>query len=122
MKNKVAPEPAVESSQATSSTVIALVRQEELVRYIGLKNQITRLTADKDELETSLKDLLGSGAKVEDGTHIAELKFSERRTPSWKEEFIALGDKLKGVGQGETLAEKVLENTDPKTIVSLVVK
>jgi hypothetical protein len=69
-----------------------------------------------------LKNLLTHGATVEDGVHIARTDISERRTPSWKDAFVELGDKLKGAGQGEKLAAKVIENTEPVTSIRLTVK
>jgi hypothetical protein len=112
--------PETSSTQSPAGKV--QIKQEELVHFIGLKNQIEKLTEQKVLMETEFKNLLTSGATVEEGTHIAKAELSERRTPSWKEEFIALGDKLKGAGQGEKLAEKVIDNTEPVPVIRLTVR
>jgi hypothetical protein len=107
---------------SSTQTPAVQIKQTELVEFIRIKNEISKLEEKKLSIETELKNLLASGATVEDGTHIAKVDYGERRTPSWKEEFIALGDKLKGAGQGEKLAEKVVDNTDPVPYVRLTVK
>lgn len=117
---KVTQEVAVTQAETTSE--ITLVRQEELVKYISLDNQIDKLTKERNLLEEDLKRLLMAGVKVEDGVHVAEIKYGERRTPKWKECAIELADKLKGAGQGEKWAAKVIENTEPTPSIKLTVR
>ena len=106
----------------TTQTPAVQVKQAELVKFIGLKNQITKLTEEKDVLETELKNLLTSGASVEEGTHIAKAELASRTHVAWREGFENLADKLRGKGEGAKLAERVLENTEPTTYVKLTVK
>jgi hypothetical protein len=98
---------------------ITTITQAELIDFIALSNQIEKLTAEYDTQTLNLKNLLAAGAPVEEGVHVAILKLSERRSVSWKIEAIALADKLKGKGEGEKWANKVIARTVPSPIVSL---
>ena len=105
-----------------TTTEITVVKQEELIKFISLENQIKALEAEKDTLAEDLKRLLMAGVQVEPGVHRAEAKLSERRTPKWKEEAIALADKLKGAGKGQEWADKIVASTEPTTSVTLKIR
>lgn len=109
------------ATQATT-TEITQVRQEELIKFISLENQIKALEAEKDTLAEDLKRLLMAGATVEAGVHRAEAKLTERRSPKWREAATELANKLKGAGQGEKWAAKILEDTEPTQSVTLKVR
>jgi hypothetical protein len=121
-KEKIMETEKQTATQTTTNTEITQVRQEELIKFIKLENQIKALEAEKDTLSEDLKRLLMAGATVEDGVHRAEAKLSERRSPRWKEEAIALADKLKGAGKGEEWAAKIVENTEPTQSVTLKIR
>ena len=118
----LAAEPKPIREPATEPQAITTIKQAELLEYVGLRNTIKKLQADLDTREDNFKHLLGANAPVEDGPLTASLKYGERRSPSWKDAFLELGDQLKGKGQGEKLAAKVLERTVPTSTISLVVK
>jgi hypothetical protein len=98
-----------------TETVLTCVRQDELIELIRLGNEITRMEADYGNLKTTIIDLIAHGAQVENGVHIAEIKLRERGVVSWKDEFIALGDKFKGPGAGQKMADKLNDNPPKKS-------
>jgi hypothetical protein len=110
---------------ATPDTVVSdlpVISQKELRKFVALDKKVSKLTKERDEIEASLKNLRTAGARVEKGTLTAELKYSERRTPSWKQEAIGLADTLYGKGEGEPWAKTVIEKTEPTPSVKLVVE
>jgi hypothetical protein len=111
------------TTQTTQTTAeITVVKQEELIRFIELENRIKAMEAEKDTLAEDLKRLLMAGVQVEPGVHRAEAKLTERRSPKWREAATELADRLKGAGQGEKWAAKILENTEPTQSVTLKVR
>ena len=50
-----------------------MTRQEEMDYYIGLNNQLARLTQLHDALASSIIERLLAGAEVEPGTHHASV-------------------------------------------------
>ncbi len=91
-----------------------VVTQFDLKRHVSLSNQIDALKREHSDLEQKLIASLSSGASVEQGTHTAQLKTSERRNVSWKAVVI----RLKGSGY----VSQVLTHTKPKTYLKLVVR
>lgn len=110
------------NTTATQVETITLIRQAELERYLALKNQIKKDEAELETLSEQLKNLLTSGVAVEDGAHTAEVKLSEVRRPSWKEEFSKYVDRVKGPGEGAKQIDRVIERTEPTKTFKLDVK
>ncbi len=89
------------------------VSQFQLARFVKLSNQLDALKAEQLALEQQLTSSLASGAEVEQGTHTAQLKTTERRNVSWK----SVVERLRGAGY----ARKVLAATKPTNYTRLIV-
>ena len=89
------------------------ISQFTLARFVKLSNQIAELKAEQADFEFALTAALGNGAQVEQGTHVANLKVTERRNVQWKSVVIRL--------KGEGYTRRVLSSTKPKTYVRLIV-
>lgn len=96
------------------------VSQLELELLISLRNRLAQLKSELDVQETALLDRIQSGAAVESGIHIAQLKQSFRRNVGWKDVVIRLADRLKL--DGEAYCARVLAATKPTRTVSLDVR
>jgi uncharacterized protein (UPF0335 family) len=90
------------------------ITQFDLARYIKRANQIETLKAEQAVMEQDLIFALANGATAEPGTHVAELRTTERRNVQWK----AVVERLKGAGY----ARKVLSATKPKSYTKLIVR
>ncbi|MDA2931251.1 hypothetical protein MYX84_15115 [Acidobacteria bacterium AH-259-O06] len=90
------------------------VTQFDLKRLVSLSNQLEALKREHTELEQQFIAALSSGAKIEPGSHTAQLETSQRRNVSWKDVVI----RLKGSGY----AKNVLAHTKPTTYAKLVVR
>ena len=56
------------------------------------------------------------------GLFTAEIKITERRSTSWKEKAIQAVDEIRGDGEGEKWAARVIASTKSSTFEKLVVK
>jgi len=90
------------------------VSQFDLARYVTIANQIDALKAEQTAIEHQLTTALANGAEVEQGTHTANLKTTERRNVSWR----GVVERLKGAGY----ASRILSCTKPTTYTKLVVR
>jgi len=95
------------------------ITQLELELFLSLCNRLKQLESQVVTEEAALKARLESGATVDPGVHVAELKESFRRNVSWKDVVIRLANRLKL--NGEAYCAKVLAATKPSRTVSLVV-
>ena len=93
------------------------ITQLELEMLISLRNRVAQLQAQLDTEEETLKARIASGATVEPGVHVAELKDNFRRNVSWKAVVIRLAERLKL--DGEAYCARVLAATKPTKTVSL---
>jgi hypothetical protein len=98
------------------------ITQLELAALLSLKTQAFRIDRQVAEAERSIRTRLESGALVEPGDRVAELKESSRRTVSWREVTERLADRLFGSGKGDAYCERVLRSTKPSRSVSLIVR
>ena len=96
------------------------ITQLELEMLISLRNRVAQLQAQLDADEESLKARIASGATVEPGVHVAELKESSRRNVAWKAVVIRLATRLKLDGQA--YCDRVLAATKPTKTVSLDIR
>jgi hypothetical protein len=98
----------------------ALVRQSELMKLDNLersiasyKKQMSVLVKKWEEIAAPIMGALLHGESVEPGLYTASIKYNERRSVAWKEQYIA---KL-----GEAEAQRVLDMTTPSRTPELVV-
>lgn len=96
------------------------ITQLELEIFLSLRNRLAQLQTQVDAEEAALRGRLVSGATVETGVHVAELKENFRRSVAWKDVTIRLAERLKM--DGEAYCARVLAATKPTRTVSLVVK
>ncbi len=89
------------------------ISQTELALFVSLPSRVAQLQKQIDEQETALTARLESGAGIEPGIHVAELKESSRRNVSWKSIVQRLA--------GERYAKRVLAATRPDRSLNLVV-
>jgi hypothetical protein len=88
------------------------------------KNQATleslakKLEADEAIVFSALK----AGSPIALGLFTAEIKVTERRTTAWKAKAIEVVDEVRGDGEGEKWALRVIAATKPSTCEKLVVK
>lgn len=101
-------------------TVPEQISQLEIEMFLSLRNQLAKLQAQVDAEEETLKARIASGATVESGVHIAQLKESFRRNVGWKDVVIRLAERLKL--DGEAYCARVLAATKPTKTVSLDVR
>jgi hypothetical protein len=95
------------------------ITQLELELFLSLRNRLKELESQVAAEEETLKARLASGAMVDPGVHVVELKESFRRNVSWKDVVIRLATRLKM--DGAAYCAKVLAATKPSRTVSLVV-
>jgi hypothetical protein len=100
-----------------SVPAIEPISQTELGLVLSLRDRLKRLEIDLAAAEDSIKARLEAGAEVEVGDHVAELRESFRRSPSWKKIVIRLATRLKY--HGERYVDRVLASTKPTRTVSL---
>jgi hypothetical protein len=112
---------SVPVKQATKQP-ITFISQQELRTFIKLRNLIEKKQKLLESMTDTFKNLLGAGATVEEGVHIANINMTERRNPSWKNEAVELAEQVYGLGEGEKWAAKIIEKTEPVPSVRLVVK
>jgi hypothetical protein len=93
------------------------ITQLELEMLLSLCNRLAQLEAQLGAEEETLKTRIESGAAVEPGVHVAELKENFRRNVAWKAVVIRLADRLKL--DGEAYCARVLAATKPTKTVSL---
>jgi hypothetical protein len=96
------------------------ITQLELELFLSLRNRLKKLEEQVAAEETGLKSRLESGATVDPGVHVIELKESFRRNVSWKDVVIRLATRLK-MG-GAAYCARVLAGTRPTRTVSLIVE
>jgi len=101
------------------STPAVEISQQELVDLIEARNTFAKLKKHVETLEESVQARLETGAKVESGVHVAELKESMRRSVAWKDVVMRLAEKL-GLDP-EGYCSNVLAHTKPTRTISLVV-
>lgn len=77
-----------------------------------LKKRLAQIDSDLTALEEELIARIEAGARIE-SHHPVSIKTSERRCPSWKDEFISVA--------GESKAKKVIDSTTPTTSKSIVI-
>jgi hypothetical protein len=102
-----------------SVPAIEPITQLELELFLSLSNRLKKLEAEVAAEEAALKARLESGASVDPGVHVAELKEGFRRNVAWKDVVIRLAERLKL--NGESYCAKVLAATKPSRTVSLIV-
>ena len=95
------------------------ISQLELSLLLSLRGRMAQLQSQIDTAEESITMRLQSGASVQPGDHIAELKINSRRNVSWKEVASRLADRLKL--DGEKYCARVLAATKPSQSISLQV-
>jgi hypothetical protein len=96
------------------------ITQLELELLLSLRGRLHQLQEQVESAEQSIKSRLESGASLEPGDHIAELKESFRKNVSWKSVAIRLAERLRM--NGEAYCAKVLNSTKPTRSISLVVE
>jgi hypothetical protein len=108
--------------KTTTKQPITFISQQELRTFIKLRNRIEKEQGLLETMTETFKNLLGAGATVEEGVHIANINMTERRNPGWKSEAIELAEQVYGLGEGEKWAAKIIEKTAPVPSVRLIVK
>ena len=66
------------------------IRQHELARFVGLRNQIELFADELDKLAATILERAQNGGEIESGTHIAEIDF---RTNGGRYEEVLLVDR-----------------------------
>jgi hypothetical protein len=82
-----------------------------------LEKLARKLEADEAIVLSALK----AGSPVAPGLFSAEIKLTERRTTAWKAKAIEVVDEVRGDGEGEKWASRVIAATKPSTSEKLVV-
>jgi hypothetical protein len=77
-----------------------------------LKKRLEQIDSDLAALEEELIARIEAGARIESHYPVS-VKTSERRYPSWKDEFISVA--------GESKAKKVIDSTTPTISKSIVI-
>jgi hypothetical protein len=95
------------------------ISQAELIDLIEARNVLDQLKEKVAGLESGIKARLESGAAVQTGVHVAELKENLRRNVGWKDVVMRLAERLKM--DGEAYCARVLAATKPTKTVSLEV-
>lgn len=93
------------------------ISQIERALLLSLRGRLKQLQEEIAAEEESLKARLESGAAIEPGDHVAELKNSVRRNVAWKPVVIRLAERLKL--DGEAYCARVLAGTKPTRTISL---
>ena len=106
----------------TTTKPLTRVRQTELSRYKKLEKEAKKAKKAFEEIKEEIIRCMQGGMSIEKGELDAELKLTESRRPSWKDEGINVVDKLSGPGKGAKWAEKVLSKTEPTAGVKLIVE
>lgn len=106
----------------TTTKPLTRVRQVELARYKKLEKEAKKTKKAFEEVKEEIIRCMQGGMVVEKGELEAELKLTESRRPSWKDEGIKIVDKLNGPGKGAKWSERVLEKTEPTAGVKLIVE
>ena len=95
----------------------------------NLLKKIAQNRAAIEELEKEVKAdealvlaALKESVPVSLGLFTAEIKVTERRSTSWKEKAIQAVDEIRGDGEGEKWAARVIASTKSSTFEKLVVK
>ena len=95
----------------------------------NLLKKIAQNRAAIEELEKEVKAdealvlaALKESVPVSLGLFTAEIKVTERRSTSWKEKAIQAVDEIRGDGEGEKWAARVIVSTKSSTFEKLVVK
>lgn len=121
MATKVHPVQA-KTKPSKANQPITQITQAELIEFISIDNQLAKLEKEYKAKSDNLKNLLAANVPVEPGVHIAEATITQRRNPKWKEEAIALADRVFGAGEGEPWAVKITEATEATNAVKLTVR
>lgn len=77
-----------------------------------LKKRIEQIDSELTTVEEELIKRIEAGARIESRNPVS-IKTSERRCPSWKDEFISVA--------GESKAKKVIDSTTPTISKSIVI-
>ena len=120
MATQTLPAPSVPLQFPRTNPAVETIHQTELQLLLSLRAQLARVQSQVDVAEESLKMRLQSGAIVEPGDHVADLKEHSRRSVPWKEVAIRLANRLKL--DGELYAARVLAATRPSKSYSLEVQ
>jgi len=95
----------------------------------NLLKKIAQNRAAIEELEKEVKAdealvlaALKESVPVSLGLFTAEIKVTERRSTGWKEKAIQAVDEIRGDGEGEKWAARVIASTKASTFEKLVVK
>ncbi|MGH9682299.1 MAG: hypothetical protein ACRD4S_01635 [Candidatus Acidiferrales bacterium] len=96
------------------------ITQAELSHFVIVRNTLELLRDETEAIERDLLARLDSGAAVQSGIHIAEVKENIRRSPSWKEIVKRLAQRLDL--DPDAYCSNVIAHTKPTRTVSLIVK
>ncbi len=89
-----------------------LYKQNKLIEK--LKEEIKKIEKLIEPREEMIINIIENKGSIEKGLFIPKVEITERRTPSWKSEFIAITSKEK--------AEEIIKNTEPKESKSLSIE
>lgn len=97
-----------------AGSTIRTVSQLELESIARMKRDIELAEVAVKDAEARVMGALQSGAMIEPGVRVAEIKLSERRNVSWKDVVIRL--------KGDGYVSQVLSHTKPDVSTRLVVR
>ena len=106
--------------QFPASPALEEITQIELTALLSLRGRLSRIEAQVEEAEQSIKSRLEAGASLECGDHTAELKENFRSNVAWKAVVVRLANRLKM--DGTAYCARVLNSTKPTRTVSLVIE
>jgi hypothetical protein len=95
------------------------ISQKLLHAVLNQRDKIAIATANLEAAEAKIFAALQKGSPVESGILLASIKRIERRSVSWRPCFEREISKLKGDGEGEKLAARILAATTPSVTESL---
>jgi hypothetical protein len=99
-----------------------VISQNVLKRIAQNRASLEKLALKLEADETSVLAALKAGTPVAAGLFTAEIKTSERRNTAWKGKAIEFVDEVRGIGEGDKWATRVIAATKPSSSEKLVVK
>lgn len=108
--NTAKPSPESNGASVTDTEIIKLLNLRESKTFI--KKRLEQIDSELTTVEEELIARIEAGARIE-SHHPVSVKTSERRCPSWKDEFISVA--------GESKARKVIDSTTPTISKSIVI-